>query len=310
LARAVSEALGAVREADRRNDEPPDRPPAGDRAAEEKTRADAKRHANKASKVSDDHRFADGFTNLAGRRAPTAREQTAARQLARALRTAARREPTTRTVTSATPPGRLRMRAALAADAQRAAGAVPTAEPFTRTLRRTTPSPPLRVGIAADVSLSMRMAAGPVASAAWILARATGHLPDAHSATVIFGQHVRPLARAGRAPTHVTEFQTDDFTEDFVGAVDTLDTTLGLSRRDGARLLVVISDGVYAGDYQQTVGRARLDRLAAAGCALLWLTNIDHLTPWMSGLSAYRLTDPAATADAIGHAAVTALRTA
>ena len=47
------------------------------------------------------------------------------------------------------------MRGALAADAQRAAGAVPTAQPFTRTTRRSVPTPPLRIRIACDVSGSM-----------------------------------------------------------------------------------------------------------------------------------------------------------
>ena len=67
------------------------------------------------------------------------------------------------------------MRGALAADAQRAAGALPTAEPFTRTTRRAVPTPPLRLGIACDVSGSMVEFAGPVASAAWILAHAARH---------------------------------------------------------------------------------------------------------------------------------------
>jgi hypothetical protein len=46
-------------------------------------------------------------------------------------------------ISSATPPGRLRMRHAMAADAQRAAGAVPTAKPFTRVERRRVPAPPV-----------------------------------------------------------------------------------------------------------------------------------------------------------------------
>ena len=55
-------------------------------------------------------------------------------------------------ISSATPPGRLRMRQAVAADAQRAAGAMPTARPFTRVERRRVPAPPLAVGVACDVS--------------------------------------------------------------------------------------------------------------------------------------------------------------
>jgi hypothetical protein len=51
-------------------------------------------------------------------------------------------------------------------------GALPTARPFTRIQRRRVPAPPLAVGIACDVSGSMGSYAGPVASTAWILARA------------------------------------------------------------------------------------------------------------------------------------------
>ena len=46
----------------------------------------------------------------------------------------------------------------------------------------------------------MSSCAGPVASAAWILARGAAHLHDANTATVIFGQHVRPITRPGRIP--------------------------------------------------------------------------------------------------------------
>jgi hypothetical protein len=130
----------------------------------------------------------DGCSTVTGTRTPTTDEQAAARRLARLLRAAAHRERTTTTVTSATPPGRLRMRGALAADAQRAAGATPTAEPFTRSVRHHVPAPPLRLGVACDVSGSMYDLAASVASAAWILAKAAAHLPDARSATVIFGE--------------------------------------------------------------------------------------------------------------------------
>ncbi|MGW5695610.1 hypothetical protein ACWEWX_33160, partial [Streptomyces asiaticus] len=110
---------------------------------------------------------------VTGTRLPTAGEKAAAGQLARALRAAAYRERTTTHTASAAPPGRLNMRQALAREAQRAAGATPTATPWTRTLRRPNPTPPLRVGIAVDVSASMNAAADPIASAAWILTKAT-----------------------------------------------------------------------------------------------------------------------------------------
>src|SRR5690606_24669083 len=139
-----------------------------------------------------------GTTAITGTRPPRTDEQAAARRLARRLRAAAHRDRITTVRTSPTPPGRLSMRGALAADAQRAAGVTPTAEPFTQTTRRHVPAPPLRIGIACDVSGSMNLLAEPVASAAWIMARAAGHLPDALSATVIFGTRVRPVVHPGQ----------------------------------------------------------------------------------------------------------------
>jgi hypothetical protein len=105
---------------------------------------------------------------ITGTRPPTEGEKAAARHLGRALAAAAAaaRDRIPVRTASATPPGRLRMRAALAADAQRGAGAQPTALPFTRTTRRVPPAPALRLGIACDVSGSMYEYTGPAASAA------------------------------------------------------------------------------------------------------------------------------------------------
>ncbi|GLW67470.1 hypothetical protein Arub01_57130 [Actinomadura rubrobrunea] len=249
-----------------------------------------------------------GPTAIKRTRPPRPDEQAAARRLARRLRAAAHRERTTTTHTSATPPGRLRMREALAADAQRAAGVTPTAEPFIRTVRRHVPTPPLRVGIACDVSGSMNAVATPVASAAWILARAAAHVPDARSATVIYGAKVRPITRPGRTPTRVAEFTATDSTEDFIEAVEALDAALDLSRPGAARLLVVVSDGIYT-THQRTAGQQRINRLTAAGCAVLWLA-LDKRAHPMKGTQLVTLADPATAADTIGQAAAQALRNA
>ncbi|NEA28820.1 vWA domain-containing protein, partial [Actinomadura bangladeshensis] len=226
----------------------------------------------------------------------------------RRLRAAAHRDRVTTTRTSPTPPGRLSMRGALAADAQRAAGTAPTAEPFTQTSRRHVPAPPLRIGIACDVSGSMKALARPVASAAWIMARAAGHVPDAVSATVIFGSTVRPIVHPGHAPNAVTDFAANDSREDFVQAVDALDSAVELTRPGAARLLVIVSDGKFKKD-QPKDGQKRLDRLTASGCAVLWLALTDDARV-MNGAHPITLTDPAAAADAIGAAAARALRNA
>ena len=248
-----------------------------------------------------------GHTSTAGTRAPTAAERTAARVLARALNTAGVRDRVVTKTTSMAPPGRLRMRGALAADAQRAAGALPTAEPFTRTTRTTVPTPPLRLGIACDVSGSMKHLAGPVASTAWILAHAAHHATmPAQTATVIFGHHVRPITRPGAPPARVTEFEANDNWEDIPTAIDALDGVLGLSRPGAARLLVIISDGHYRDDPRRE-GQQRIERLRATGCAVLWLTTDPTDNP-IDGVTVHLLTDPTTTVQTIGRAATTALR--
>jgi hypothetical protein len=251
----------------------------------------------------------DGRTACAGTRPPTAEERTAARVLARALTTAGVRDRVPVKTTSIIPPGRLRMRGALAADAQRAAGAIPTAEPFTRTTRTRVPTPPLRLAIACDVSGTMRWASDHVASAAWILATAARHTTvPAQTATVIFGNRVRPLTLPGKAPAAVTEFDSNDNWEDIPTAIDALDGALGLSTPGAARLLVIVSDGRFRPAPRRD-GQKRLNRLRAAGCAVLWLTTRDTDTP-LDGATVHRLTDPTSTARAIGHAATAALRAA
>ncbi|SER08309.1 hypothetical protein SAMN05216188_107330 [Lentzea xinjiangensis] len=310
----LAEAIGrtAAKVARAVTDEGPPEDPAAVAAAAkaaEEAATDAAEAIARSVFSSSRHRSRYGSTTISGTREPTTAERTAARALARALSTAGTRERVAVRSTSPIPPGRLRMRGALAADAQRAAGAVPTAEPFTRTTRLTVPTPPLRLGIACDVSGSMRHLRGPVASTAWILAHAGRHSTvPAETAAVIFGVHVRPITHPGKVPAEVTEFEADDDWESVALAVDSLDGALGLSRPGAARLLVIVSDGHFSGD-ERPAGQKRVDRLRASGCAVLWLTSKTWDTPF-DGVTVHRLTDPAATATAIGHAATAALKAA
>jgi hypothetical protein len=283
---------------------PPAAPPgqAAKRAAENTARQAAGRAAARVFA-----RDPDGSTPapVAGTRDPSDAEQAAARKLARTLRAASAGHRATTITTSATPPGRLHMRQAMAGIAQRAAGALPTAEPFTRTQRRRVPAPPLRVGIACDVSGSMSPYAGPVASAAWILARATAAIPAATTASLTYGRHVRALTYPGTTPRQVPVFNCTDCYEDVTGAIDALDGALGLSRPGAVRLLVIVSDGDYK-DRQYADGQRRVTRLAAAGCAIVWIAPSRSDQP-MNHTRALTLADPAATAEAIATAITRAL---
>lgn len=307
LADAINTALATV--AANVAGEPVPEDPAATRAAtkaaEQQARKDAEKVAHGVFTVGGPR---TGRTATAGTRPPTADERAAARRLGRALSTAGVRDRTAVKTTSVMPPGRLRMRGALAADAQRAAGAMPTAEPFTRTTRRTVPTPPLRIGIACDVSGSMRSFARPVASAAWILANAAHHATvPGTTATVIFGNHVRPITAPGTTPAHVTEFDADDDWEDVGRAIDALDGALDLSRPGAARLLVIVSDGEFRTDPLRD-GQLRIDRLRAAGCGVLWLAPDAFWSKPLDGATVLTLTDPTTTAQAIGRAATAALR--
>ena len=244
-------------------------------------------------------------------RPPTPAERGAAAALAKALRAASVRERATVRMQAELPPGRLRMRGAMARDAQRAAGAMPTAKPFTATMRRYTDSPPLRVGIAVDVSSSMKRVTGPLASAAWILARAVAAADSASkTATVAFGENVTAITRPGAVPDRVTEFRASCITEEFTRALTALDLALGLSRSGAARLLVVVSDGEFRTD-QAEKGRPQLKALGDTGCGLLWLTlGTARASRDIGGIRFLTLPDPASAAAEIGKAAVAALAAA
>ncbi|MEV0598488.1 hypothetical protein AB0I82_04170 [Streptomyces sp. NPDC050315] len=243
-----------------------------------------------------------------GTRPPTAAEKAAAGRLARALRSAAYRERATTVTASAAPPGRLNMRQALARDAQRAAGATPTATPWLRTEHRPTPTPPLRVGIAVDVSRSMRPAAAPIASAAWILARATALTdPDSRSATVAYDRALTAITAPGRTPNRVTEFDADGKRHRLAEAIDALTAGLCLTRPGAGRLLVIASDGYYR-PAEAAPAADRITALNKAGCAVLWFAFEPGPCP-LPGTTLLELTDPAQAATAIGKAATTALAT-
>jgi hypothetical protein len=309
VASAVAKTATAIKAAVVAENTPPPAVPPGQaakRAAETTARAAAHRAARAVFGSSPTGQPGAGGPAAARTRDPREEEKAAARRLARALRNATIGQRATTTITSATPPGRLSMRQAMAGAAQRAAGALPTAEPFTRTARRRVPAPPLKVGIACDVSGSMMPFTGPVASAAWILARATTAIPAATAAAVTYGDTAQPLTWPGHAPAQVAEFTATACYEDFRGAIDALDGALGLSRPGAARLLVIVSDGEYKGT-QHADGQKRITRLAATGCGILWLAPDAPGNHPVTGAHVITLTNPAATAAAIATAATRAL---
>ncbi|ACU75696.1 conserved hypothetical protein [Catenulispora acidiphila DSM 44928] len=240
-------------------------------------------------------------------RPPTPEERGAAAALAKQLRAASWRNRSTTLVSAELPPGRLRMRGAMVRDAQRAAGAIPTAKPFTAVVRRAVDHPPLRMGIAVDTSGSMSSAEGPLASAAWIIAAAVSAAdPKSQTATVTYGdRRVKALTKPGKAPAGVPVFKTGGGDERFCEAIDVLDAGLGLSQPGTARLVVIVSDGFYYVD-ERREGAKRVTQLIGSGCAVLWLT-LTGRSDVMRGATEVVVADPPKAIAEIGRAAVKAL---
>lgn len=241
------------------------------------------------------------------RREPTEVEVAAAANLARRLRTAALRAPSATRLTSAVPPGRLKTRAALTREAQKAAGTIPTAEPFARTRRKKVENPPLSVGIVADVSGSMSAAIGNTGSAAWVLAKAvTAADPRNRCATIAFGNSVAAIIRPGQGLGEVTEFTASHGAHQFTQALDVLETVMAGAE---ARLVVFITDFNF---YTATrnAGERRINAMRAAGTAMLWMDSPDSGSKPIGGLALTPLTSAGQAAEVIGRAAVRALERA
>ena len=116
LAESITEALGIVEAAVAAEAVPADPATlAAEQRAQEQAAREGAAHAARRVFTSGGRRT--GRTAIAGTRTPNAVERAAARQLARAIDTAGVRDRVATKTTSATPPGRLRMRDALAADA-------------------------------------------------------------------------------------------------------------------------------------------------------------------------------------------------
>ncbi|GIM90101.1 vWA domain-containing protein [Paractinoplanes toevensis] len=238
-------------------------------------------------------------------RTPRPAELRAARVLAGALRRAQAREPIMMRHDAALPPGRLRARAAIAGEAQAAAGAVPTALPWQRTIRQQAPAPELKVAVLVDVSGSMRSFVDPLSSAAWILGTAA-HKAGARSTTIAVGGRATVVIAPGQRPGTVSKLKADAQAECFDVAVGVAHNLLDLRTAGTARLLVVVSDGLF---YRNGYDHAQrtIDWLTATGCKVLWLAPADQSTHTYTRVTTIEVKDPIDAIALIGKAATRAL---
>jgi Mg-chelatase subunit ChlD len=241
------------------------------------------------------------------RRDPTPDEQRAARHLADRLRRARTAHPEPATAPSPIPPGRLRTRQAITAQAQAATGTLPTAQPWQRRTSLPPAKPTLHLGVLVDVSGSMHAYAKAMSSAGWILAHAA-HRNQAVTATIAFAGRTTLLVPPRQRPNQVLEMATGGGTNTFPDAVKLADRLLNLRHHRRLRMLAVVSDG----DLDDPEPAQRLiATLHRTGCAVLWLQPAGSAgQPPFQHTTTITVTNPV---DAIGHvadAAVTALTNA
>jgi Mg-chelatase subunit ChlD len=240
------------------------------------------------------------------RRDPTDAERDAVRRLAAQLRRAHTEHHEPASQASALPPGRLRTRAAVTAQAQRAAGAVPTTTPWQRRTHLPPGKPTLHLAVLVDVSGSMHAYAAPMSSAAWVLAH-VAHRNHAVASTIAFGDQVTLLTPPRHRPTQVLDMAAVDGTEQFTDAVKLADRLLDLRHRRTLRMLAVVSDGWYP---DPPAAQKLITTLHLAGCPVLWLHPADRECHTYAHTTTIAVADPLHVIDRIATAAITALANA
>jgi Mg-chelatase subunit ChlD len=236
-------------------------------------------------------------------REPTPAEHAAARTLAARLARARHHHTEPGTRPSAIPPGRLRTRQAVTAEAQLAAGTIPTATPWQRRTQLPPPKPDLRLAILVDTSGSMRSYMAPLSSASWIFARAA-HRNQAAVTTIAFANRATLVLPPGQRPDRVKEMQAFGGTTGFITAVKLADQLLDLRNRHTLRLQAVVSDADLP---DIAPAQALLTTLHQAGCAVLWLRPADLPGHTFADTTTLTVADPLEAIAHIADAAVAAL---
>lgn len=202
-------------------------------------------------------------------RDPNPEERAAAVIIGNALAKAKYRERDEAVVDSATPPGRLRTRAILQNKALRERKVFATENPFRKTVRKHTDEPTLKVGVMVDISGSMGDAMNPMATTAWVMAEATNRI-QGKCAMVYYGSDVFATLKAGQRLPQVNVYSAPDGTEKFNKAFKAIDGALDLLHGNGAKLLVIVSDGQYTHD-ETRLAKEAIQKCKASGVAVLWL---------------------------------------
>ncbi|XVV10913.1 VWA domain-containing protein [Actinoplanes sp. CA-131856] len=237
---------------------------------------------------------------------PTAEQHAAARTLAARIRKARTRNPETVRHGVVLPPGRLRTRHAITADAQAAAGQTPTAQPWQHRTQQPPPKPTLHLAVLVDLSGSMHAYATQLSVAAWIFAHAA-HRGQAVTTTIGFGDRTTLLVPPNNRPSKVLHMQPEGGTHTFTDAVKLADRLLELRHGRTLRLLAVVSDGHLA---DKPAAQKLITTLHRAGCAVLWLHPAAKRNHTFTHTTTITVADPVDAVSHIADAAVTAIENA
>jgi hypothetical protein len=253
-------------------------------------------------------------SKLVEKRSPNGQERNSAVKIAKALERAKYRERGITKVKSIVPPGKLNMRKVIEAKALESRGVYSQPTAFSKKVRKHTDEPTLSVGVMVDISGSMSSAMNPMASTAWIMSEAVRRV-QGRCAMVYYGSDVFPTLKAGQRLKEVNVYSAPDGTEKFDRAFRALDGALNLLNGEGARLLVVVSDGHYTHEEMESA-KAWVARCSKNGVAVLWLPIGDngatakHICAGANAQVVENITDPSVSALIIGKNAEKVLSTA
>ena len=253
-------------------------------------------------------------SKLVEKRSPNGQERNSAVKIAKALERAKYRERGAIEIGSIVPPGKLNTRKIIQAKALEQKGIFTQPKAFSKKVRKHTDEPELSVGVMVDISGSMSSAMNPMASTAWIMSEAVRRV-QGRCAMVYYGSDVFPTLKAGQRLKEVNVYSAPDGTEKFDRAFRALDGALNLLNGQGARLLVVVSDGHYTSDEMESA-KAWVARCSKNGVAVLWLPIGDngatakHICAGANAEVVENITDPSVSAQIIGKNAEKVLSTA
>lgn len=204
---------------------------------------------------------------------PSAQDRLLGAHMAKALDMARWHEPTVVHSPRALPPGKLRVRAAIAADARRVSGD-PTmpADLFRATRRRVAPPTKLTVGLLLDVSGSMSWASPLAGGFAWAFSNAA-HRLDARFAAISWGSSEQWICKPGTSLSRKPVFPCIDNTT-LTPAVRAITAALDLTKPGSARVLFVVTDGVLSDLAAAETALGRLDR---EGCRIMHVCLVARI---------------------------------